>query len=417
MDRAEGGVDLAFNPKRGRGPAEWKTELNLEPFLEKWGNALLATARRYSPTPTDADDVYQRAVEILLSKAPDHESEEHRIAWMQTVVRNEALQLHRSSKKIVDAEFDKISEALIADDPTPDEAFELEEELSWGREALARIRPDQTRCLLLKADGMSNPEICEVTGFSYAKVNRLLSEGRTALGVKVSAISGGRECERIEPLLLLMADDVAEPEAVSDANLHLEHCSACRATLRDLREAPSSLAALFPVGTVMVADSQSRIDQVVGLFQRVHEALQAKFSGYATSVQNLGEVSAAKKAAVAVGATATLIGGGAAVNELRENQNPQSPPAVVRPALPATPTAEDLAARAEQRERRARVAERREQRVTEAEAARRAQASEQVPDAEPLGQGTQVDRAAADPADDVSSDAPTSDGRDTGLAP
>lgn len=317
---------MAVNPKIGFGSAGWKNGQNLEAFLDKWGNALIATARRYSPTPTDADDAYQRAVEILLTKAPDLESEEHCIAWMQTVVRNEALQLHRPTKKFIDEEFEKIGESLVADAPAPDEAFELNEELAWGREALARIRPEQTRCLLLKADGMSNPEICQATGFSYAKVNRLLSEGRKALGLRVTAISGGHECERIEPILVSMADDAADAAAAADANLHLEHCSACRTTLRDLRDAPSSLAALFPVGTAFVADRSfagSIIDQLNAWVANVQERLV----GHAASG---GEVITAKKLAAGASIVAALAGGAAVVERGTDGERPRTEPTTTR---------------------------------------------------------------------------------------
>ena len=311
---------MAVNPKSGFGSSAWTSEQNLEAFLEKWGNALLATARRYSPTPTDADDAYQRAVEILLTKSPAHESAEHCVAWMHTVVRNEALQLHRPAKKIVDAEFEKISEALVADAPAPDEAFELDEELAWGREALARIRPEQTRCLLLKADGLTNPEICEVTGFSYAKVNRLLSEGRKALGLRVTAIAGGRECERVQPLLLLMANDDADAAATSDAKLHLEHCAACRATLRDLRDAPSSLAALFPVGTMFVAD-RSLAGSIVDHVNVWVGSVQERLFGHATTG---GEVVTAKKLAAGASIVAALAGGAVVIERGVDSDRPHA---------------------------------------------------------------------------------------------
>jgi DNA-directed RNA polymerase specialized sigma24 family protein len=37
-------------------------------LLERHGAQILATARRYAATPEDAEDAYQRAFEILLTK-------------------------------------------------------------------------------------------------------------------------------------------------------------------------------------------------------------------------------------------------------------------------------------------------------------------------------------------------------------
>ena len=48
------------------------------------------TARRYSICADDAEDAYQRALEILLTKAPPIEGDAL-VRWMQTVTKREAL--------------------------------------------------------------------------------------------------------------------------------------------------------------------------------------------------------------------------------------------------------------------------------------------------------------------------------------
>ena len=57
------------------------------------------------------------------------------------------------------------------------------------------------RALRLKAEGFSYREICAMTGWSYTKVNRLLTEGRQAFLRRVSGIERGAECARYEALL------------------------------------------------------------------------------------------------------------------------------------------------------------------------------------------------------------------------
>ncbi|HSE03461.1 MAG TPA: hypothetical protein VLK35_04825, partial [Methylomirabilota bacterium] len=56
--------------------------------------ALRRTAHRYSLCADDADDAYQRAVEILLTKSPPADLQ-HFVAWMQVVTRREALAVRR----------------------------------------------------------------------------------------------------------------------------------------------------------------------------------------------------------------------------------------------------------------------------------------------------------------------------------
>jgi DNA-directed RNA polymerase specialized sigma24 family protein len=62
--------------------------------------ALRRTARRYSLCPDDADDALQRALEILLTKAPSDDPREL-IRWTQTVVKHEALAVRRERERIL----------------------------------------------------------------------------------------------------------------------------------------------------------------------------------------------------------------------------------------------------------------------------------------------------------------------------
>src|SRR5437763_7525069 len=65
-------------------------------LLSRHSAGLLATARRYSQTPEDAEDAYQRGVEILLTKAPTT-AEDDLLPWLRTVVKHEAFAVARSS--------------------------------------------------------------------------------------------------------------------------------------------------------------------------------------------------------------------------------------------------------------------------------------------------------------------------------
>lgn len=282
--------------------------LQTEELVERYGNQWLATARRSSPTSADAEDAYQRALETLLTNPPETRDPEEVAAWMHTVVRNEALQIVRSRRREVDTEFDVIVGGLEAETARPDESLLDSESHGVAREALRRLRPDQTRCLLLRADGFDYPEICRLTGFSYAKVNRLLSEGRKAARMRVDAIAGGRECERIEPLLSSFVDGQTDAGAEADIRLHLETCLACRATVRDYTVAPRDVASLFPVGLLAAAGWRGRILEP---FQRLWEAAQVRLGGGNADTS----IAVWKKSLAVFAAGATVVGGGAAIQQ------------------------------------------------------------------------------------------------------
>src|SRR3954447_19661628 len=117
-------------------------------LLSRHSAGLLATARKYSATPEDAEDAYQRGVEILLTKAPTT-TEDELLPWLKTVVKHEAFAVAKSSAR-----------ALPAEDPLAyepdeqawtDERAERYERLRVGAEAMAGLKPQEMRCLLLKA--------------------------------------------------------------------------------------------------------------------------------------------------------------------------------------------------------------------------------------------------------------------------
>src|SRR5436190_17998391 len=55
-------------------------------------------ARRFSICAADAEDAYQRSLEILLRKAPTADRSELR-AWLHTVIKHEALAVRRQRER------------------------------------------------------------------------------------------------------------------------------------------------------------------------------------------------------------------------------------------------------------------------------------------------------------------------------
>jgi RNA polymerase sigma factor (sigma-70 family) len=138
-------------------------------LLDRHGAQILATARRYASTPEDAEDAYQRGLEILLTKAPTT-SEADLVPWLKTVVKHEAFALRRHRVRHAPVTDD----GELADRGTPAAAThdqaERYEDLRQGAEALGQLKPQEIRALLLRAEGYSYAEICEITGWTYTKV-------------------------------------------------------------------------------------------------------------------------------------------------------------------------------------------------------------------------------------------------------
>jgi RNA polymerase sigma factor (sigma-70 family) len=239
---------------------------------------LRRTARRYSLCADDADDALQRALEILLTKAPTNDPREL-IRWTQTVVKHEALAVRRDRERILSgpaaAAGDQGREDWVALIPAeadgPPERAERREAVARSREALKALKPQELRALSLLAEGYSYAEIGEITGFSHTKINRCLAEGRDRFRNFLSRSEDGRRCEEMGPLLSAFCDGEASSDDTAMLREHLHACAGCRATLRAYRAAPGAAAALAPA-----------LPLTRSLLDRAHDALAgltARFGG------------------------------------------------------------------------------------------------------------------------------------------
>ena len=217
-------------------------------------DSLLAVARRHSLCPDDAQDAYQRAMEILLRHARRLEAE-GAPKWAHTVVKHEAMRLRAARSRTVGSEEPDLDRHEAAGLPTPDEHVLAFDRLSRSAEALQRLKPQELRALWLKAQGHSYQEIAERCGWSYTKVNRCITEGRRSFLQRYAGIEAGEECRRWEPVLSAIVDGEAKAAQLAQARPHLRNCPACRATLRGLRESAAPRAARRP-GPAVAAGAQ-----------------------------------------------------------------------------------------------------------------------------------------------------------------
>jgi RNA polymerase sigma factor (sigma-70 family) len=255
-------------------------------------NALRRTARRYSICADDADDALQRALEILLTKAPTDDPREL-IRWTQTVVKHEALAVRRDRERILSGPAAVATEPgredwvalLPADAAGPPERAERHEAIARSREALQALKPQELRALTLLAEGYSYAEIGEITGFSRTKVNRSLAEGRERFRKLLSRSEDGSRCEELRPLLSAFCDGEGRDDDAATLREHLRACHNCRATLRAYRATPGAAAALAPA-----------LPLARSLLDRAHDAfagLAARFGGGGKTDSVLANVTAA----------------------------------------------------------------------------------------------------------------------------
>lgn len=322
-------------------------------MIARYEVALRRTARRYSFDAEDADDAYQRALEIVLTKAPTTDLREL-IRWTQTVTKHEALAVRQAREKLLG--YQRVREG--AEDPMalipaggdgPDEQVARREDVARSREALQALKPAELRALGLLAEGYSYVEIGEQTGWSRTKINRLLAEGRARFRTLVSSSEDGSRCRELRPLLSAFCDGETSPREALEVREHLRACAQCRATMRTYRAAPRVAAALLP----LMPPSRSLLERA----QDLAASLSSRLPGFGSSDSVAAQVAAAggtRGAGVAAIAKLLTVCAGAAGGAAAcvatgvlpapvLVQDPAPKPAIERPAPSANTASEDEA--------------------------------------------------------------------------
>jgi RNA polymerase sigma factor (sigma-70 family) len=176
------GSELEHAPAPVRDTDAERARAHAVALLEMSEAAFRRTARRYSLCSDDAEDAFQRAVEILLTRAPDRAPSEL-TAWMQVVTRREALSVRRSRERLLGsgAIGNDLVQRLASDRLGPADCAESRERITAAARVLAALKPDERLAIVLQAYGYAYAEIGERCGWTYTKVNRALAEGRARL--------------------------------------------------------------------------------------------------------------------------------------------------------------------------------------------------------------------------------------------
>jgi len=309
--------------------------------VQRHAESLLRLARRHSLCVDDAQDAYQRALEIFIRRAPTLDPE-RAPGWLHTVVKHEAMAVRSSRQKLLGAEEVDLDAHESSRLPSPDEHLLSFDRLTRSAEALQRLKPQEVRALWMKAAGNSYLEIAEATGWTYTKVNRCITEGRRRFLERYAGIEAGDECRRWMPVLAAIADGEATPEQLLDVRPHLRNCPACRSTVRAMRESSRPLAVVLPAAalTTAVGGGGAAPGFLVRLYESLTTAIHERAVAGAVKFQAALDTVASGKVTAAAVTAAAAAGGGLA---LSSSAHPDPSSTAHRHAHPA---ARPIAARA-----------------------------------------------------------------------
>lgn len=160
-----------------------EVELDVGRTVEANQESLFAVARHFSLCEEDAKDALQCSIEIYLRNAARLDRERS-LRWLKTVIKHEALAIRNDRLRQLPVACPDLDQGAL---PTvEDKAIELEH-VRTSLAALAQLKAHERKALLLKAEGYSYLQIGEITGWSYTKVNRCITEGRRRLRTLVAS--------------------------------------------------------------------------------------------------------------------------------------------------------------------------------------------------------------------------------------
>jgi RNA polymerase sigma factor (sigma-70 family) len=149
---------------------------------------LLRQARFHSERRQDADDALGDAcLQFLLHF--DGESDDDARRWMLVVVKRCAWGIARRRRErraiVAEVSIERLAVescvGAVAEDRGPEELTVAGEEVAAFARALAALKPDERRAVILHALGHTYQEIGALCGWTRSKVNRSLAEGRARL--------------------------------------------------------------------------------------------------------------------------------------------------------------------------------------------------------------------------------------------
>lgn len=141
---------------------------------------LLAIARHNSASAEEAEEALHDTFILFIdhfrpgSGAPP-------LAWLTLTLKRRCWALAKRGRRSRPGGLSLQLEQTVDPRRSPEEQVEACEAVRESALKLARLKPAERRALSLLGLGYSYREICEVTGWTYTKVNRSIAEGRAAM--------------------------------------------------------------------------------------------------------------------------------------------------------------------------------------------------------------------------------------------
>jgi RNA polymerase sigma factor (sigma-70 family) len=306
-------------------------------LVQRYQSRLLAFCRHMLGSTEDAEDVLQEVFASAFNAILADERPINARPWLYRIARNRCLNHLRrpvpAGQDSMDV-FERDGGSTTADTVHRREEF---------RQIVADVQDlpetQKTALLLREIDALSYEQIAEAMDTTVPSVKSLLVRARVSLAEAAEARL--LTCEEVRLELGQVAEGIAKTTA--PVRRHLKGCERCRVFRSELRRANRALAAVYPVGPLVVL--KKFFIAKVGASAASHAGASgsgAAASGAAaaasagSSVLSAGVSTLATKAAAGVAAAAIVTAGAVEVKQYDKSPTHRSPRVA---ALTAPPTA------------------------------------------------------------------------------
>ena len=309
-----------------------------EALVARYQARLLAFCRHMLSSKEDAEDVLQEVFAAAFNAILADQREINVRPWLYRIARNRSLNhLRRAQAVGVDSMDVHLSEH---GQTTADKVHRREDFRMLIADVQELPETQRTALLLREIDALSYDQIAEAMETTVPSVKSLLVRARVSLAEAAEARM--LSCDEVRAELGEVAEGLTRTSA--PVRRHLRTCDRCAAFRKQLRETNKALAALFPVGPLLLL--KKTLLAHLGTSAAAGGGGAAASGGAAaasTAVAQAGLSTLATKTVAGLAAAAIVTAGAVEVQHVRSKPREKAA-ATMAAAAPVAPAADAVAA-------------------------------------------------------------------------
>jgi len=218
----------------------------LSALLERHQQRVFGFGMRMCGDAEDAQDVAQETLLSLVRSLPSFRGEARISTWLYTVARSFCIKKRRRTKD-APAQHEPLDQAAqeqaAVPAPSPEQALLGREARDAVAAALDQLEPEMRETVILRdIEGLTAPEVAQVTGASVPAVKSRLHRARQALRERLSPVLGGEtsgpatpNCPDVLTLLSKKLEDDVSPDLCAEMERHVDGCPHCKGLCDSLK--------------------------------------------------------------------------------------------------------------------------------------------------------------------------------------